>query len=115
MEIKKMTAEMDYVPVDFQVRNLGGSYYEMLQNQNVTKEEGNDRVIYRSDTVLQTVNVTTRSEGIVAFIRMKYSQDNEFALINKGIINSLDIDYQNYRQYVVWCKEQTAIYFADLN
>jgi len=91
MEIKRMTAETDYVPVDFQVRNLGGSYYEMLQNQNVTKEEGNDRVIYRSDTVLQTVNVTTRSEGIVAFIRM-----------------------QNYRQYVVWCKEQANIYFSEV-
>jgi len=109
-----MNAEMAYAPVDFQVRNLGGSYYEMLQNINVTKEEVNDRVIYRADTILQTVNVTTRSEGIVAFIRMKYTQDDEFALINSGISDSFDPGYQGYRDYVAWCKEQAAVYFPNL-
>ncbi len=114
MAIEKMTAEMDYVPIDFQVRNLGGSCYEIMQNLNVTKGEDNGRVIYRANTVVQTMDITSRSEGIVAFIRMKYSQDDEFALINRGISDPFDNDYQSYRDYVAWCKEQAAVYFSNL-
>lgn len=114
MEIERMDSEMDYVPVDLQVRKLGGVCYEILLNQNVTKEEANDRTIYHAKTIVQTTDVTNRSEGIVAFIRMKYSQDDEFALINCGISDPFDEKYQQYRDYVAWCKEQALVYFPNL-
>ena len=75
MAIEKMTAEMDYVPIDFQVRNLGGSYYEITQNLNITKDDTGERVIYRANTILQTIKIYTLSEAITALKRMRYSQD----------------------------------------
>jgi hypothetical protein len=114
MEIKRMTAEMDYVPVDFQVRNFGNSCFEIMQNKNVVREESGERVIYKAETTLQTAIITTKSEGVVALIRMVYSQDDEFALINKGISDPLNNDYIRYREYVNWCKEQANIYFSEV-
>lgn len=111
MVIEKMQAEMDSAPVDFQVRNLGGNRYEILQNKNVIKEETGDRIIYHAETVVQSVDISSRSEGIVAFIRMRYTQDDEFALINKGIFNNQNQEYLAYCEYVAWCKEQVDVYF----
>ena len=114
MAIEKMTAEMDYAPIDFQVRNLGGSCYEIMQNLNVTKGENNGRVIYRANTVLQTAKIQTLNEGILAIKRMKYSQDDEIELTNMGILNALDPDYKTYRDYVEWCKRKAEISFHNL-
>jgi hypothetical protein len=56
--------------------------------------------------------ITSRDEAIVAFVRLKYSQDDEFALTNKGIANNQDAEYLAYREYVNWCKEQVGVYFT---
>jgi len=42
---------------------------------------------------------------------LRYTQDAEFAVINKGITNNLDSDYVAYRSYVDMCKEQSYVYF----
>jgi hypothetical protein len=111
MEIKKMQAEMDGFPNEVQVQKLGNTLYEIIQNRNVIKDETSEHIIYRAETVIQTVNITTRSEAIVAFIRMKYSQDDEFALINKGILSNQNQEYVEYLEYVALCKERVSVYF----
>jgi hypothetical protein len=70
--------------------------------------------MYQCDKVILQKHIKTRDEAIIAFIRLKYSQDDEFALTNKGIANNQDAEYIEYRNYVNWCKEQTNVYFEDV-
>ena len=50
-------------------------------------------------------NADEVNQAIIAKIRQKYSQDDEFKLINQGIIDAQDSDYLAYRQYVQECKD----------
>jgi hypothetical protein len=50
---------------------------------------------------------------IVALIRLRYTQDAEFAVINKGIANAQDEEYLAYRLYVELCKEQSNTYYSN--
>lgn len=98
------------------VNALGGNLYEIIKNDNIsqiTNEE--NETLYQYEQVLHAHKITTRDQAIIAFIRLKYSQDDEFALTNKGIANSQDEEYINYRDYVAWCKEQADVYFEELS
>lgn len=46
-------------------------------------------------------------------IKQKYSDSEEFALINKGIINNQDEEYVTYRAYVEQCKEEARVFIEE--
>jgi hypothetical protein len=116
MQLEKSYCESNIIPSDLEVKHLGGSLYEIVKNDNVTSfekdHEGQVETMYQCDKVILRKNIKSRDEAIVAFVRLKYSQDDEFALTNKGIANNQDAEYLAYREYVNWCKEQVGVYFT---
>lgn len=108
MEIRKIKQESTQVPDDTTIRHLSGTIYELIGNENVTPKQkvldGKKVTVYESDLTHITTSITSRDEMISALIRLRYAQDAEFALINKGIQNSNDVEYQAYRSYVNSCK-----------
>jgi hypothetical protein len=89
--------------------------YEFIGHTNITQEvinrEDEQVAVYNSDMTHLTVRINSRDEMISALIRLRYTQDAEFALINKGILNAQDDKYIKYRQYVELCKSQSNIYY----
>ena len=115
MTIYKIKSEATSLPQEIQIKKLSGNLYEFIGNHNIIPkqiERDNETVtIYTSDLVHITSKIDTRDDMIVALIRLRYTQDAEFAVINKGIANNLNNDYVVYRGYVELCKEQSAIYY----
>ena len=115
MEIRKIKNESTQVPDDTAIRHLSGTIYEIIGNENVTPklkiQDGEEVTVYESELTHITASITHRHEMVSALIRLRYTQDAEFAVINKGIANSLDSDYVEYREYVELCKEQSTIYY----
>ena len=116
MLLERSKSESNIAPNDLEVKELGGNYYEIVKNDNVITfekdHEGQVETMYQCDKVILQKHIKTRDEAIVAFVRLKYSQDDEFALTNKGIADNQDPEYLAYREYVAWCKEQVGVYFT---
>lgn len=116
MLLEKSYCESNMIPSDLEVKHLGGNLYEIVKNDNVLTEErnfeGKIETFYKCDKVIMQKHIKTRDEAIVAFVRLKYSQDDEFALTNKGIADNQDTEYIAYREYVAWSKEQAGVYFS---
>ena len=117
MTVYKIKSESTATPQEIQVRKLSGNLYEFIGNHNIVSkqiERDNETVtVYTSDLVHITSKVDTRDDMIVSLIRLRYTQDAEFAVINKGITNNLDSNYVVYRSYVDMCKEQSTIYYEN--
>lgn len=115
MLLEKSYCESNIIPNDLEVKYLGGDLYEIIKNDNILTEErnfdGKVETFYKCDKVIMQRKITSRDEAIVAFIRLKYSQDDEFSLTNKGVQDNADLEYVAYREYVSWCKEQASVYF----
>ena len=115
MKIRKIKQESTQVPDDTAIRHLSGTIYELIGNENVTSKQkvmvGKEVTVYESELTHITTSITRRDEMISALIRLRYTQDAEFALINKGILNAQDPEYVVYRAYVDVCKTQANIYF----
>ena len=115
MIINKFKNESTETPQEIQVRKLSGNLYEFIGHTNITQEvinrEDEQVAVYNSDMTHLTVRINSHDEMISALIRLRYTQDDEFALINKGILNAQDDKYIKYRQYVELCKSQSNIYY----
>ena len=115
MEIRKTKQESTQVPDDTTIRHLSGTIYELIGNENVTPKQkimdGEEVTVYESELTHITTSITRRDEMISALIRLRYTQDAEFALINKGIANSTNTEYITYRAYVETCKTQANTYW----
>lgn len=112
MLLEKSYCESNIVPNDLEVKHLGGGLYEIVKNDNVETFERDGETLYNCDKVILRASINSRDDAIVAFVRLKYTQNDEFALTNKGIANSQDAEYLAYREYVNWCKEQASVYFS---
>ena len=117
MKIYKIKNESTQVPDDTAIRHLSGTIYEIIGNENVTPklkiQDGEEVTVYESELTHITTSITHRHEMVSALIRLRYTQDAEFAVINKGIADSLDSDYVAYREFVNLCKEQSVLYFEE--
>ena len=117
MTIYKIKSEATSLPQDLEIRHLSGNLYEFIGNHNIMEKqiERDDEMvtIYTSDLVHITSKIESRDDMIVSLIRLRYTQDAEFAAINKGIADSLDSDYVAYREFVNLCKEQSVLYFEE--
>ena len=114
MKIKNQSTSS---PQDLQVRHLSGNLYEFIGHTNITPEvimrDDEQVTVYNSDMVHITTRINSRDEMISALIRLRYTQDAEFALINKGIQDSTNVEYVAYRNYVTICKAQADIYYEE--
>ena len=112
MKIKNQSTSS---PQEMQVRHLSGNLYEFIGHENIvpTTIERDDKqvTVYDSDMTHITARINSRDEMISALIRLRYTQDAEFALINKGILNPLNEEYVTYREFVTLCKSQANVYW----
>ena len=115
MTVNKIKNQSTSSPQEIQVRKLSGNLYEFIGHTNITQEvinrEDEQVAVYNSDMTHLTVRINSRDEMISALIRLRYTQDAEFALINKGIANSTNTEYVAYRAYVETCKTQANTYW----
>lgn len=115
MTVNKIKNQSTSSPQEIQVRKLSGNLYEFIGHTNITQEvinrEDEQVAVYNSDMTHLTVRINSRDEMISALIRLRYTQDDEYALINKGISDKDNAEYVAYRQYVSLCKEQSLVYF----
>jgi hypothetical protein len=115
MTVNKIKNQSTSSPQEIQVRKLSGNLYEFIGHTNITQEvinrEDEQVAVYNSDMTHLTVRINSRDEMISALIRLRYTQDAEFALINKGIANSTNTEYITYRAYVETCKTQANTYW----
>ena len=116
MTVNKIKNQSTSSPQEIQVRKLSGNLYEFIGHTNITQEvinrEDEQVAVYNSDMTHLTVRINSRDEMISALIRLRYTQDAEFALINKGILNAQDPEYISYRSYVDLCKDQSNTYYS---
>ncbi|MCK9577339.1 MAG: hypothetical protein M0R51_15655 [Clostridia bacterium] len=99
-----MKTQSTIKPDKFKIKDLG-KVKEIMLCENITEtqnEEGD--TIYEYDMVMVTTKSTTRDEIISDLVHLKYTYDNEIALLNKGLKNAQDIEYIAYRNYVDECK-----------
>jgi len=115
MTVNKIKNQSTSSPQEIQVRKLSGNLYEFIGHTNITQEvinrEDEQVAVYNSDMTHLTVRINSRDEMISALIRLRYTQDAEFALINKGILNPLNEEYVTYREFVTLCKSQANVYW----
>jgi hypothetical protein len=62
---------------------------------------------------LTRYNMSKYEDIVNGLIRNKYSQSEEFALINKGIADATNEEYLEYRSYVEQCKNQAREFVAE--
>jgi hypothetical protein len=108
--------QSNIIPEVLAVRKLGKDLYEIVSNENIETvnkidENGLNQTVFASDMSIVRQEIKNRSEMIAALIRIKYTSDDEYALINKGISDKDNAEYVAYRQYVSLCKEQSLVYF----
>jgi hypothetical protein len=59
-----------------------------------------------NETKLAEVKQAQYKARVVELIRQKYSVNDEYDVLNKGIADAADADYTAYRAYVAECKEK---------
>jgi hypothetical protein len=57
-----------------------------------------------NETKLAEVKQAQYRQCVVELIRQKYSVNDEYDVLNKGIADTADADYVAYRAYVAECK-----------
>ena len=89
-------------PEQFTINDLGKKReVKLCYNIEQTSNEEGD-IIFVYDMELHTVSSDVNS--ISALVNLRYSPDDEIALLNKGITDSADTKYVAYRDYVLEIK-----------
>ena len=85
-------------PEQFTINDLGKKK-EIKLCENIVEIVNEDgETLYEYDMELQTISKDTNLIG--ALIHLKYSHDDELALLNKGLLDNRDVEYIKYRDYV---------------
>lgn len=91
-------------PEKFKIKDLGKvKEISLCENITETQNEEND-TIYEYDMVMVTTKSTTRDDIISDLVHLKYTYDQEIALLNKGLQDVNNSEYIAYRNYVAECK-----------
>jgi hypothetical protein len=91
-------------PNKFKINDLG-RFKEVILCENIIEtqnEEGG--TLYEYDMSMITTQSQTRDDLIADFVHLKYTHDQEIALLNKGLQDVNDVEYIAYRNYVSECK-----------
>jgi hypothetical protein len=91
-------------PNKFKINDLG-RFKEVILCENIieTQNEEGD-TLYEYDMTMATTQSQTRDDLIADLIHLKYTYDQEIALLNKGLQDVNNIEYIAYRDYVNECK-----------
>ncbi len=107
MKVERLTKVLqDTQPNKFEIKKLGKKLYELTLNENVAEvlvenEEGVKKTQYQCDKYIGVGEFENKNQIKGAFVRLKYSIDEEFSFVYKDVENE---DYTNYRNYVIEAK-----------
>ena len=94
-QAERINARLETIPTGYKIESGGvveKTAAEKLSDGEITQEE--------YDALLRA----RYKARVVELIRQKYSVDDEYDMLNKGIADASDADYDTYRAYVVECK-----------
>jgi hypothetical protein len=80
--------------------------------ENIEQVENGGDIQFHSKLSIVTAKCKNLDELKGAMVKLKYSQDQEYAVMNKGIISFSDYDYQEYRDFVSICKIKANEFWA---
>lgn len=80
-------------------QNQIGDKVELILHENIVETVREDETIFESDMYFGVAD-NNRDAIIAGFVRLKYSIDKEFALLNKGIADPLNEEFVEYRNFV---------------
>ena len=91
-------------PNKFKINDLG-RFKEVILCENIIETQNEDGdTLYEYDMVMTTTKSQTRDDLIADLIHLKYTYDQEIALLNKGLQDVNNSEYIAYRNYVAECK-----------
>lgn len=99
-----MKTQSTFKPNKFKINDLG-RFKEVILCEDIieTQNEEGD-TLYEYDMTMATTQSQTRDDLIADLIHLKYTYDQEIALLNKGLQDVNNIEYIAYRDYVNECK-----------
>lgn len=99
-----MKTQSTFKPNKFKINDLG-RFKEVILCENIieTQNEEGD-TLYEYDMTMATTQSQTRDDLIADLIHLKYTYDQEIALLNKGLLDNQNQEYIAYRDYVNECK-----------
>ena len=99
-----MKTQSTIKPNKFKINDLG-RFKEVILCENIIETQNEDGdTLYEYDMIMATTQSQTRDDLIADFINLKYTYDQEIALLNKGLQDINNIEYVTYRDYVFECK-----------
>ncbi len=118
MKPKSVTSKAE--PERFKITPLGHGRFDVRISENITEEtaerktrdgETTEITQYRHNLYTAVVKADDYGSLIAGIIHLKYSLDDESALINKGIADAENAEYTAYREFVGAVKVEAAKYF----
>ena len=94
-QVERINAGLETLPAGYKLD--GGSVVEKTAAEKLAGGEITQEVY---DALLRA----QYKARVVELIRRKYSVDDEYAVLNKGITDTSDADYVAYRAYIAECK-----------
>ena len=91
-------------PKELSINEIGKDLFEIKLYENIEQVEKDGEIQFHSKLSIVTTKCKNIDELKGAMVKLKYNQDQEYAVMNKGIISFSDYDYQEYRDFVSMCK-----------
>ena len=91
-----------------------GTIFETTLNENIRESVKDDEAIFICDTTILTARCDDLDELKGALVKLKYTQDREYAVINKGIMSATDVEYQEYREFVSYVKQEANKFYEEV-
>lgn len=99
-------------PEALTIREIGKDLFEIKMHENIEQVQKDGEIQFHSELSIVTAKCTSLDELKGAMVKLKYSQDQEYAVMNKGIISFNDDEYQEYRDFVAMCKIKANEFWA---
>lgn len=85
------------------IDEIGKDLFEIKLHDNIVLIEEEK---YQSDLTIITCKCANLNDLKGAMVKLKYNQNEEYAVINRGILSVNDAEYVEYRNFVDTCKSK---------
>lgn len=115
---RKLQTTSKESPQTLHIKKIGKNLFEATLHENVipvdVENENGKELHFKSELSIITCKCLNIDELKGNLVRLKYNENEEMALINKGIVSFNDDDYQNYRDFVAMVKHQANIFWSTI-
>lgn len=108
-----MQTQSTIKPKPINIKKFGYHHFEIEMSDNVKYFENEEGIMFSYDLIIYQQAIHTREELISSLIHMRYSTDDEIALIHKGISDNTQEEYMRYREFVAYCKNEADAFWRE--